>query len=247
MTTKLSAPVDKRGERVKEMFAGVAPRYDLLNHLLSMNIDRSWRTFTIKTVPISGNAPILDVCTGTGDLALGYAAQAKEVTRVIGVDFCPPMLERARAKAQKAGLNVEFLEADAMALPFPDNQFQIVSVAFGLRNVADTRAGLREMIRVAQPGGRVAILEFSKPNNVLLRWMYLAYFKYLLPWVGQAVSRNAHAAYHYLPASVLQFPCGNAMVELLQEMGLHSVKFIPLTFGIATLYIGNKPDSSTTV
>lgn len=233
--------VDKSGERIKSMFAGVAKRYDLLNHLLSLNIDRYWRRFTLRKVAAVGNDPILDVCTGTGDLALGYAKQTSaNKTRVIGADFCAPMLEVAREKSQSSQLNVEWIEADAQQLPFADNTFQIVSVAFGLRNVADTNAGIREMIRVAKPGGRVAILEFSRPRIFGLRQLYLWYFRTVLPRVGQTISKSPDAAYNYLPQSVLQFPDGVEMVELLQSHGLKSVECFPLTFGVATLYVGMK-------
>lgn len=244
MPTETTTPppaVDKRGERVKAMFAGVAKRYDLLNHLLSLNIDRRWRRFTVRKVPPKGTLPILDICTGTGDLALGYANTA-DAPKVIGADFCREMLVIAQQKARKQNLPVEFLEGDATELPFCDNQFQIVSVAFGLRNVSDTHKGLSEMIRVAAPGGRVAILEFSRPRVPVLRTLYLVYFKYLLPRIGQSVSKSSHDAYHYLPASVLSFPDGEEMCRLLRDMGLTDVERHPLTFGVATLYIGRKPE-----
>lgn len=232
------AGVDKRGERVKLMFAGVARRYDLLNHVLSLNIDKSWRSTTLKRVPPIGSAPILDVCTGTGDLALGYRRLLDPGSPVIGADFCPPMLQQARNKDVEEG--VVWIEADAQALPFADDVFQIVSVAFGLRNVADTRLGLSEMTRVCQPGGRVAILEFSRPRIPGISALYLAYFKYLLPWIGQWVSRSHQQAYHYLPASVLTFPDGQEMLDLMTEAGLTDVRGVRLTLGIATLYVGSK-------
>ncbi|MFO0949423.1 MAG: bifunctional demethylmenaquinone methyltransferase/2-methoxy-6-polyprenyl-1,4-benzoquinol methylase UbiE [Planctomycetota bacterium] len=224
-------PVDKRGERVRAMFAGVAKRYDLLNHLLSMNIDKRWRNYTVRHVPPPAGGKVLDVCTGTGDLALAYAKTLAGKGLVVGADFCHEMLIIAREKSQRHAKGVEIVEADAQQLPFPDNEFDVVSVGFGLRNVADTRAGISEMIRVARPGGKVAILEFSKPRVPVLRWLYLAYFKYLLPAVGQAISKNDHDAYHYLPASVLQFPDGQQMIDLLTEMGLHRVEAHPLTLG----------------
>lgn len=223
------------------MFAGIAGRYDFLNHLLSLNIDRHWRRFTIRQTPIRGADPILDVCTGTGDLALGYARLAKGSAPVIGTDFCAPMLDIARKKSAAANLDIEWIEADAQALPFEANRFQIVTVAFGLRNVADTAAGIDEMIRVAKPGGRVAILEFSKPTAPGLRQLYLWYFRSVLPRLGQAISKSGDDAYRYLPESVLQFPDGQAMVDLLTARGLTEVRRWPLTLGIATLYIGVKP------
>src|SRR5688572_2694605 len=152
--------VDKSENRVRRMFGEIAPRYDLLNHLLSLNIDKYWRRRTVRRVAPQGNAPVLDLCTGTGDLALAYARRT--LAPVIAADFCPEMLAIGRLKAQRAGRGsqVEFVEADAQHLPFAGDQFQIVAVAFGLRNVTDTDRGLREMVRVCLPGGRVAVLEF---------------------------------------------------------------------------------------
>jgi demethylmenaquinone methyltransferase/2-methoxy-6-polyprenyl-1,4-benzoquinol methylase len=137
-----------------------------------------------------------------------------------------------------------FREADTQHLPFDDNQFQIVSVAFGLRNVTDTQQGLREMVRVCQPGGRVAVLEFSMPTNPLLHWIYRTYFSYVLPRIGQLFARNRQSAYNYLPESVSQFPYGKALADLMQQSGLIDVAWTPLTFGIATLYVGKKPSDA---
>lgn len=238
----LASTVDKRGERVRAMFAGIARRYDLLNHLLSCNIDKRWRRFTVDFVAPRPDStdPILDVCTGTGDLALGYDAAVDSRITVVGADFCHEMLVIARRKNLEQRRAVVVVEADALQLPFADDTYQIVAIAFGLRNVADTRRGLAELIRVARPGGRVAILEFSRPRNALLRWLYLAYFRHVLPRIGQSVSKSRYAAYHYLKQSVLEFPDGQDMIELLGTMGLREVAARPLTFGIATLYVGTK-------
>ena len=221
------------------MFASIARRYDLLNHLLSLNIDKRWRAFTIKTVPAAVNADVLDVCTGTGDLALGYAAKEK-TARVTGLDFCPEMLEVAREKNDKLAAKVTFGEGDATALPVESDRYDVVTCAFGLRNVSDTGRGIAEMVRAAKPGGKVAILEFSRPRVPVLRWLYLTYFKHILPRIGQSVSKNDHSAYEYLPASVLQFPDGEELVAMLRDRGLDDVKFYPLTLGVATLYVGTK-------
>jgi demethylmenaquinone methyltransferase/2-methoxy-6-polyprenyl-1,4-benzoquinol methylase len=223
------------------MFAGVAPHYDLLNHLLSLNIDKRWRRRAIRTAPPKPGGAVLDVCTGTGDLAFGYEKAGAGRVRVIGADFCHEMLVIARAKNRKQGQSVEFIEADATRLPFPDDSFDIVSVAFGLRNISDHRAGLAEMTRVTRPGGRIVVLEFSRPRIIGLRWLYLAYFRHVLPRVGQILSRSSHQAYHYLPASVLAFPDGEEMLALLEESGLQQAQAHRLTFGIATLYVAQKP------
>lgn len=235
------ASVDKRGERIRAMFAGVASRYDLLNHLLSLNIDKSWRRRVVKELPPSPGAPVLDVCTGTGDLALLYDRVAGGATPVTGADFCHEMLCLARRKNSDRRQRVCFVEADAQALPFPTNAFAIVTVAFGLRNVADTSAGLAEMVRVAKPGGKVAVLEFSRPRVQPLKWLYLAYFKHLLPWIGQSISKNTDSAYQYLPASVMAFPDGEEMADLMRLRGLRDVTWKPMTFGVVTLYVGVKP------
>jgi len=234
--------LDKSTARIQEMFGLIAGRYDFLNRLLSLGIDRSWRRRTVKLVPPVGDAPILDVCTGTADLALAYWRASKGNTAVVGTDFCQPMLAIAQEKCRRAGAlgQITLLEADTLRLPFPDNTFQIVSVAFGLRNVADTDAGLREMVRVCQSGGRVAILEFSTPTVWPLGAMYGWYFQHVLPRIGQALARNRQAAYNYLPQSVGRFPQGDALAERMRTAGLGEVKYWPFTFGVATLYWGQK-------
>jgi demethylmenaquinone methyltransferase/2-methoxy-6-polyprenyl-1,4-benzoquinol methylase len=235
--------LDKREVRIRRMFNAIAPSYDLLNHLLSLNIDRYWRWRTTRLAPPSGDAPILDLCTGTGDLAFAYDRAAAGRVPIVGADFCHEMLVRAEAKARKRGAaeRIRFLEADAQHLPFPDDEFQIATVAFGLRNVTDTDRGIAEMVRVTRPGGRVAILEFSRPRGWLLGGLYQFYFRHILPRVGQAISRSRDNAYHYLPASVLEFPDGDALAERLRRHGLRDVRWHAFTFGIATLYIGSKP------
>ncbi len=238
--------VDKSGHRIRQMFGAIAGWYDFLNHFLSLGIDIWWRNKTVETVPPEGTAPILDVCTGTGDLAIAYWHAGGKKIAVTGSDFTPEMLARAQEKGRRArtaseSADLTFVEADTTQLPFPAETFQIVSVAFGIRNVTDYRAGVREMIRVCQPGGRVAILEFSRPTNSLLGKFYLFYFRQVLPRLGQLFSRNDQSAYHYLPASVLQFPSGEEFVQELSACGLTEVKSRPMTFGICTLYYGVKP------
>jgi len=234
--------IDKSGTRVRQMFSEIAGNYDRMNHLLSMNIDKYWRWRTVKIVPPTGDSPILDVCTGTGDLALAYYQAANGKVQVEATDFCPEMLEVGEVKKQKLGINgqVRFQEADTQQLPFEDNTFQIVSVAFGLRNVADTDLGLKEMARVCQPGGKVAVLEFSQPRHQPIRGVYQFYFKNILPRVGQALAKNKQDAYKYLPDSVGEFPHGEALAERMRAAGLKDVFFKPFTFGVATLYVGTK-------
>ena len=235
-------PLDKSSDRVRLMFGEIAARYDFLNRVLSLGIDRSWRRRAVKLVPPLGDAPILDVCTGTADLALAYWRASGGRVHIVGTDFCLPMLEIGRMKCRRAGAEgqLTLIEADTVRLPFPDGMFQIVCVAFGLRNVSDTDAGLREMTRVCQPGGRVAVLEFSTPTAWPLGAVYGWYFQRILPRIGQVLARNSQAAYNYLPASVGQFPQGEALAERMRAAGLGEVWFRPLTFGVATLYVGRR-------
>lgn len=253
--------LDKRETKIRSMFNNIAPSYDLLNHLLSMNVDKYWRWRTTRIVPPSADtpalqagrsrdsarqiAPILDMCTGTGDLALAYDKAAGGRVPIVGADFCHEMLVRADDKARRIGASerIRFLEADAQHLPFPSDMFQITSVAFGLRNVTDTDKGIAEMVRVTQPGGKVAILEFSQPRGLLMGPLYRFYFRHILPRLGQMISRSKDNAYRYLPESVMQFPDGEALAERLRGHGLMDVTWHPFTFGIATLYVGTKKSS----
>lgn len=222
------------------MFSQIASKYDLMNHVLSLNIDRYWRKQTVRRIPPLGDAPILDLCTGTGDLAFEYRKVAPHVP-ITGADFCNEMLEIARQKQQRRHVEgIDFVEASAMELPFPDDHYQIVSVAFGLRNIEDTDQGLREISRVCTPGGRVAILEFSQPTVQPFKGIYNTYFRHVLPRVGQWMAKNDKSAYEYLPTSVRDFPSGEALADRLRAVGLKDVTYTPMTFGIATLYWGNK-------
>ncbi len=239
-TAPSHAGVDKSGDRVQGMFAEIAPRYDLVNRILSGGIDVWWRHVTLKRVPPPATGAVLDVCTGTGDLALTYARAAGPGVRTVGSDFCRPMLDRGVEKSRRSGVPVEWVEADAMNLPFPAASFDVVTVAFGLRNIADTNRGLAEMARVCRPGGRLAILEFSLPRNAVIRGFYLWYFRNVLPWLGNAVARNSSDAYTYLNQSVEEFPSGEALATLVKRAGFATVEMRPLTFGIATLTIATK-------
>jgi demethylmenaquinone methyltransferase/2-methoxy-6-polyprenyl-1,4-benzoquinol methylase len=237
------AAIDKSDQRVRRMFASIARRYDLLNHLLSLNVDRYWRSFTTRVAPADPDWPVLDCCTGTADLALAYNRACRGRCQIVGTDFCREMLDLGHAKVRKAGAagSINLLSGDTQRLPLPSDTFGVVSVAFGLRNIRDTARGLDEMIRVARPGGTLAILEFSRPRGRFLGRLYLAFFRRFLPRIGQALAPNDDGAYEYLPQSVLEFPDGQAMLDLLGARGLTELKHYPLTRGIATLYVGTKP------
>ena len=202
--------------------------------------DSYWRWRTVRKLKPNRTDPILDVCTGTGDLAIAFHKYTEGKVEVVGSDFCYPMLEVGVQKNKKSLRDIQFIEADSQQLPFQDDYFQVVSVAFGLRNVADTDLGLREMLRVCKPGGQIAILEFSKPRYQPIRGLYGWYFKNVLPRIGQMLARNDSSAYNYLPDSVGEFPCYEQLTERMLIAGMKTAKFYPLTFGIATLYIGTK-------
>jgi demethylmenaquinone methyltransferase / 2-methoxy-6-polyprenyl-1,4-benzoquinol methylase len=238
-----AASLDKSEVRVRRMFGAIAPVYDTLNHLLSLNVDRYWRWRTTQLAPPRGTDPILDVCTGTGDLALAYLKAADSGVQIVGSDFCADMLALANKKIrpQKAMGRIKFIQADTQTLPFPENYFQIVCVGFGLRNVTDTDKGLAEMTRVAKPGGRVVVLEFSKPRNSFFNRCYQWYFQYVLPLIGQTISRSRDMAYKYLPNSVKDFPDGESLLERFRHQGLINCTWTPLTLGIASVYVGEKP------
>ena len=234
-------PLDKSETQIRGMFGAIAERYDFLNHLLSLGIDKYWRWRTVRKAPPVGDAPILDVCAGTGDLALAYARRRAPGGRVFAADFCRPMLAIGTRKAERAQVrDIVFLEADTQQLPFPADSFQIVSVAFGIRNVSDTDRGLREMTRVCRPGGRVAVLEFSMPSRQPFKSVYAWYFRHVLPRIGRLLARGGSGAYNYLPASVGEFPSGEKFAERMRAAGLRDVRYHSLTFGVATLYLGLK-------
>ena len=235
--------VDKSNQRVRSMFASIARRYDLMNHVLSMNVDRYWRRRTVQALELVPGVPILDVCTGTGDLAFALAKRAGGEADVVGADFCRPMLELAEKKksSHPCSDRTTFVEADAQQLPFPSDRFQVVTVAFGLRNVADTDRGLAEMTRVCRSGGSVVVLEFSMPTVQPLKGLYGWYFRSVLPRVGRTLSNDPSRAYEYLPESVSEFPSGEALAERMRQAGLVDVTVTPMTFGIASIYRGRKP------
>lgn len=222
---------------VRQMFAGVADRYDRANHVLSLGIDRGWRRAVVRLAGLQPGERVLDACTGTGDLAVAIARAGGTVT---GTDFCPEMLRHAVSKA-RPGVEPRFLAADTLRLPFADGAFDLATVAFGIRNVADPIAGLKELARVVRPGGRVLVLEFSKPKLPLVRGAYLFYFRRILPRLGAWITGDRAGAYDYLPASVMSFPERAAFLELMVEAGLDSPRHRSLSCGIASLYRAEKP------
>ena len=233
----------KKGIHIQQMFGSIARVYDLLNTLLSFNFDKSWRKFAVKVSSVTPDAKILDVCTGTGDLAIAYYKVLNESGKVIGSDFCHEMVKLADHKLRKKNLSgkISVLDADTLHLPFQDNNFQVSAVAFGIRNVSDLRAGIIEMMRITATGGRVVILEFSQPTNSLFKAMYYFYFKKILPLIGKLISGSKYNAYTYLPSSVLEFPNRYKLKTLMESCGLVGVEIYARTLGIVTVHVGKKP------
>jgi demethylmenaquinone methyltransferase/2-methoxy-6-polyprenyl-1,4-benzoquinol methylase len=225
---------------VREMFSSIAPRYDLLNHLLSLNVDRLWwrrtaRAFT--SVLARNDARVLDLCCGTGDMAFALRRRAgPAMPLILGADFSHPMLQRATQKSLATPLH--WMEADALRLPLADSSFDLVTAAFGFRNLADYDAGLREMARVLRPGGKVGILDFGEPRG-LLGTVYRFYFRRVLPKLGTVIS-GVKGPYQYLPASVERFPPPQEMLERMRAAGFREATWTPYTFGIAGLFCGTK-------
>jgi demethylmenaquinone methyltransferase / 2-methoxy-6-polyprenyl-1,4-benzoquinol methylase len=221
------------------MFDAIAPRYDLLNRVLSAGIDRHWRAVAIRSLRLTGRETLVDVCTGTADVAL--AARAGGAARVVGVDFSGAMLNLGRDKVRAAGevASVSLMRGDAMRLPLADGTADAATVAFGIRNVQQSDVACRELARVLRPGGRLAILEFGVPRLPGLRALYLWYFSHVLPRIGRAVSGHS-AAYSYLPASVGTFPPPAQFARTLSDAGFHQVMAVPLSLGIVYLYVAVK-------
>jgi demethylmenaquinone methyltransferase/2-methoxy-6-polyprenyl-1,4-benzoquinol methylase len=226
-------------EQVAAMFDDIAPRYDLLNRLLSFGIDQKWRDRVIESLRADGPKRILDVATGTADLAI--KALSLDPEKVVGVDISDEMLALGRNKIDRAGASGKIMlqRGDAEKLPFSDTQFDAALVAFGARNFEDLHAGLTEIHRVLRPGGWMVVLEFSHPRAFGVRQLYGFYSHVILPFVGRVVSRN-DAAYRYLPESVDAFPSGEAFLDRMRSAGFGSATCTPLTFGIASLYKGQK-------
>jgi demethylmenaquinone methyltransferase / 2-methoxy-6-polyprenyl-1,4-benzoquinol methylase len=227
---------------VREMFGRIAPRYDLLNHLLSLDIDKIWRRRVAKrftAILHNPSAKVLDLCCGTGDLALAFRKEAPAGAEIVGSDFVPEMLERARAKAAASGAGIMFVEADALSLPFGDGSFDLVSCSFGFRNLANYERGMLEIFRVLKPGGAAAILEFAEPRGKLFGNLYRFYFRQVLPLLGGLISGNS-SAYRYLPNSVSKFPSPEALQALFDRAGYTEAQFERWAGGIVTLHTARK-------
>lgn len=235
---------ESAAQAVREMFTSIAPRYDLLNHVLSCNIDRLWWWRTARKFDAILRRPearVLDLCCGTGDMTFALSRRAgRQSAQILGADFSHAMLQRASAKTAEKGRGntLRWIEADALQLPFPDAHFDLVTSAFGFRNLADYDAGLREIARVLAPGGELGILDFGEPGG-LLGSLYRVYFKKVLPAIGTVIS-GVKGPYAYLPASVERFPAPDEMLGRMGQAGFREVSWTPYSFGIAGLYRGAK-------
>jgi demethylmenaquinone methyltransferase / 2-methoxy-6-polyprenyl-1,4-benzoquinol methylase len=237
---KSAPPVGENPEKaakVQAMFDSIAERYDLLNRVLSMGVDRGWRVAAAKAVLANNPRDVLDIATGTGDFAIAIQKLAPDA-KVTGSDFVPKMLEIARTKAKAQGLEIPFEQADALNLPYANGSFDALSCSFGFRNFADFRRGLEEFHRVLRVGGRCVILEFPPPPENLLGQMYSLYFRHILPVIGGIVSGRPEA-YKYLPESVIAFPKPEALAALMREVGFDS-SYTILTAGLAAIHVGVK-------
>jgi demethylmenaquinone methyltransferase / 2-methoxy-6-polyprenyl-1,4-benzoquinol methylase len=237
----MAVPISKSPDLIAGMFDAIASRYDLLNHLLSAGIDRRWRKRAIAALELTGSERVLDLCTGTADLAVAARTAQPAAARVVGVDFAGAMLRAGRTKVsdRHLGDTIALVRGDATQSPIADRSVDAVTIAFGIRNVEDANAVCGEISRVLRPGGRLAILEFAIPATPVVRAAYLAYFRYVLPQVGRLISRH-NAAYRYLPASVAAFASPDEFVKLLRQHRFADIKAIPLTFGIVFLYTARR-------
>ena len=230
-----------RKENVREMFDHIAPTYDQLNHVLSMNVDKLWRRHALREIVDGSAQRILDVACGTGDSTISIAKAAGEGSTVTGVDISEGMMALVEGKAAKAGVadRIRLQVADGEALPYEDGAFDRVTCAFGIRNFEHPEQGLAEFLRVLKPGGKAVILELSVPQNRVVRWAYDLYFTRLLPRIGGAVSGD-RAAYRYLPASVHHFPAPQAFCRMMDAAGFRAVRCRTFTFGLCRLFVGTR-------
>lgn len=232
--------ISKSPARIAGMFDAIAGRYDFLNHLLSAGIDKRWRKVAIRSLRLSGRERVLDLCTGTADLAIAAGAASPGAAHVVGVDFAGAMLRVGQDKLRQGGLvdRVSLIRGDAACVPVASASVDAVTIAFGIRNVEQTADACAEMHRVMRPGGRLAVLEFAIPTNPVVRAGYLWYFNHVLPRIGRLVAR--HQAYEYLPASVGAFHTPEQFAGLLRGAGFHDIQAKPLTLGIVYLYTATR-------
>ncbi|NOY12685.1 MAG: bifunctional demethylmenaquinone methyltransferase/2-methoxy-6-polyprenyl-1,4-benzoquinol methylase UbiE [Deltaproteobacteria bacterium] len=230
-----------KGRGVRQMFDDISHRYDLLNRLLSLGIDRRWRRFAVSQLKIPTGGRVLDIATGTCDVALEVAARTDPTVTIIGEDFTQGMLVQGQAKLDRSehGSRIMLVNAPCEEIPHPAATFDGITIAFGIRNVVDRQAGLGEMFRVLKPGGRAVILEFSHPRSRLFRQLYYFYFQKILPTIGGLLSKRS--AYQYLPDSVIEFPSQQEFSQMMATAGFQRLQACDLTFGIATVYVGDKP------
>lgn len=239
MAESAGTVVGPEGPRIRQMFAGISKAYDRANRVLSVGFDQRWRRAAVRLSGAKAGDRVLDVCAGTGDLSLAFAATGARVT---GTDFCPEMLSLAKRKSAGHDNPPTFLGADAEHLPFPDDTFDITSVAFGIRNVEDPLRGLQEMARVTRARGHVVVLEFSKPKARVLAPLYGFYFRRVLPRLGSMLTGDRTGAYQYLHDSVMGFPEGQQFQDLMARAGLADTRLRTLTCGIAAIYCGTVPE-----
>jgi demethylmenaquinone methyltransferase / 2-methoxy-6-polyprenyl-1,4-benzoquinol methylase len=226
---------------VKEIFSTITGRYDFLNHFLSLRRDIAWRRFAIKKMRFFRTNRFLDIACGTGDLSINACLKHPDIS-AFGVDFVFPMVRAGKDKVDKKDLSgqLNFMQGNALKLPFPDNTFDVTGMAFGIRNIPDRAEALRQMLRVTVPGGQVMILEMTFIQNRFFKLFYYIYLNHLLPLMAKVFSKNA-AAYYYLADSIMNFPAPEEFAAFMEETGMSEVKIYPRTFGIACLYIGIKP------
>ena len=238
--------IDKTPDRIAAMFDAIAARYDLLNHLLSGGLDHWWRARAVRALRLTGNETVLDLCTGTGDLAIALCRRREGASRVVGIDFAARMLERAACKLGARRLNgrIGLVRGDATRVPLPDGSVDAAAIAFGIRNVEDPRRTLAELHRVVRSGGRISLLEFGMPTLPGLGALYRWYFRCVLPRVGHVISRHG-SAYAYLPASVGAFPSGEGFRELLDDTGFTATTATPMLLGVVYLYVGTRVPAAT--
>ncbi|MFV1951941.1 MAG: bifunctional demethylmenaquinone methyltransferase/2-methoxy-6-polyprenyl-1,4-benzoquinol methylase UbiE [Nitrospinota bacterium] len=231
----------KKALYVREMFSSISHRYDLLNKLLSLGRDRYWRSFAVSQLSSMAGGLYLDIATGTADVAMEIAKRGAVNTGIVGVDFNEKMLEIGRRKIKKSGFEdrIKLNFADAQTLPFRDEFFDAAIVAFGIRNLSDPMTGIKEMRRVVKEKGKVVILEFTTPGNSISREIYYLYFRRLLPLIGGIISGKRHA-YQYLSESVIEFPDQEGLKRMMEDAGLHDVRYYNLTFGIVAVHVGVK-------